>query len=410
MLTPIAAKAARLFSTTTRAAAATDVVIVSAARTPIASFNGALSTVTAPELGSVAIKEVLARANLSPDEIDEVYMGNVVSAMVGQAPTKQATLGAGIPNTVPCTGINKVCASGMKSVMMAAQSIMLGQQGIMLAGGFESMSKIPFYLARGSAGFGHGKIVDGMIHDGLWDPYDDQHMGNCAEDCAKRYGFSREDQDAYAIESYRRAAEASNAGRFMDEITPMTIKVRGKEVVVEVDQEFSNIKAEKIPTLRPAFQKDGTVTAANASSINDGACAMALMSADAAAARGLKPLARIRGFGDAAQEPIQFTTAPAKAVPIALKMAGVELTDIDYHEINEAFSVVALANMQLMNLDHSKVNVNGGAVALGHPIGCSGARIITTLIQVLKQNDATLGTASICNGGGGASAIVIERL
>jgi acetyl-CoA C-acetyltransferase len=403
-----AAKAARFFSTTR--AAATDVVIVSAARTPICSFNGALSTMTAPQLGSVAIKETLVRANLSPEEIDEVYMGNVVSAMVGQAPTKQATLGAGIPNTVPCTGINKVCASGMKSVMMAAQSIMLGQQGIMLAGGFESMSKIPFYLARGSAGFGHGKIMDGIIHDGLWDPYDDQHMGNCAEDCAKRYGFSREDQDAYAIESYRRAQEAGNRGHFTDEIAPVRVMIRGKPMFVEVDEEPSKIKITKIPQLRPAFQKDGTVTAANASSINDGACAMALMSAEAAAARGLKPLARIRGFGDAAQEPIQFTTAPSKAVPVALKMAGVELADIDYHEINEAFSVVALANMQLMNLDHSRVNVNGGAVALGHPIGCSGARIITTLMSVLKQNDATLGAASICNGGGGASAIVIERL
>lgn len=350
------------------------------------------------------------RAHLGVDEIDEVYLGNVVSAMVGQAPAKQAVLGAGLPNTIPCTTINKVCASGMKSVMMASQSIMLGNQSIMLAGGFENMSKIPFYLARGSAGFGHGKIVDGMIHDGLWDPYDDQHMGNCAEACAAQYGFSREDQDAYAIESYRRAAEASNAGRFAEEIVPVTLKVRGKEVVVDVDQEFSTIKPEKIPLLRPAFQKDGTVTAANASSINDGACAMALMSADTAAARGLKPLARIRGFGDAAQAPIEFTTAPAKAVPVALKHAGMNLSDIEYHEINEAFSVVALANMQLMGLDHARVNVNGGAVALGHPIGCSGARIITTLMSVLKQNDATLGAASICNGGGGASAIVIERL
>jgi acetyl-CoA C-acetyltransferase len=387
-----------------------DVVIVSAARTPLGSFNGDLSSVPAPELGSIAIQEVMNRANLGVDDIDEVYLGNVVSAMVGQAPTKQAVLGAGLPNTIPCTTINKVCASGMKSVMMASQSIMLGQQSIMLAGGFENMSKIPFYIARGSAGFGHGKIVDGMIFDGLWDPYDDQHMGNCAEDCAKRYGFSREDQDAYAIESYRRAAEASNAGRFVDEIVPVTLKVRGKEKIISVDQEFSNIKPEKIPALRAAFQKDGTVTAANASSINDGACAIALMSADTAKARGLQPLARIRGFGDAAQEPIQFTTAPSKAVPIALEMAGLTLADMDYHEINEAFSVVALANMELMGLDHSRVNVNGGAVALGHPIGCSGARIITTLMSVLQQNDATMGTASICNGGGGASAIVIERL
>jgi acetyl-CoA C-acetyltransferase len=403
-----ATAAARLFSTSNTAA--TDVVIVSAARTPIASFNGALSTMSAPQLGTVAIQEVMTRANLGADEINEVYMGNVVSAMVGQAPAKQAVLGAGLPNTIPCTTINKVCASGMKSVMMAAQSIMLGNQNIMLAGGFESMSKIPFYIARGSAGFGHGKMVDGMIFDGLWDPYDDQHMGNCAEACANTYGFSREDQDAYAIESYRRAAEASNEGRFKNEIAPVTVKVRGKEVVVDTDQEFSNIKAEKIPTLRPAFQKDGTVTAANASSINDGACALALMSADTAAARGLKPLARIRGFGDAAQAPIEFTTAPAKAVPVALKHAGVELEDIEYHEINEAFSVVALANMQLMGLDHARVNVNGGAVALGHPIGCSGARIITTLMSVLEQKDATMGAASICNGGGGASAIVIERL
>ncbi|KAF0683594.1 Aste57867_24360 [Aphanomyces stellatus] len=390
-----------------------DVVIVSYARTPIATFNGAFASLTGPELGAIANKAAIERAGISVNDIQEAYLGNVVSAAIGQAPARQAVLKAGIPDTVPCTTINKVCASGMKAVALAAQSIMAGSQDIILAGGFESMSNIPYYLPKARSGYrlGDGKLVDGVIHDGLWDPYNNQHMGNCGEKCADEFGFTREDQDKYAIESYTRAANAAKAGRFAAEIVPVSIPSRkGDPTIVSQDDEVYNVKLDKIPSLRPAFKKDGTVTAANASPLNDGAAALVVMAYEKAQALGLKPLARIRGFGDAAHKPVDFTTAPAKAVPIAAKHAKLSLTDIDYHEINEAFSVVSLANMQLMNLDHSRVNVNGGAVALGHPIGMSGARIVGTLIHILEQNDATIGCASICNGGGGAGAMIIERL
>ncbi|ETV70567.1 hypothetical protein H257_13946 [Aphanomyces astaci] len=401
---------ARHFST---ALSPRDVVIVSYARTPIATFNGAFASLSAPELGAIANKAAIERAGISVNEIQEAYLGNVVSAAIGQAPARQSVLKAGIPDTVPCTTINKVCASGMKSIALASQSIIAGSQDVMLAGGFESMSNIPYYLPKARTGYrlGDGKLVDGVIHDGLWDPYNNQHMGLCGEKCAEEYSITRQDQDKYAIESYTRAANAAKAGKFAAEITPVSIAQRkGDPKVITEDDEIHNVNVSKIPSLRPAFKKDGTVTAANASSLNDGAAALVLMSAEKALALGLKPLARILGFGDAAHEPVDFTTAPSKAVPIAAKHAKLSLTDIDYHEINEAFSVVSLVNMQLLNLDHSRVNVNGGAVALGHPIGMSGARIVGTLIHVLEQNDATIGCASICNGGGGAGALILERL
>ncbi|RHY36813.1 hypothetical protein DYB30_004316, partial [Aphanomyces astaci] len=365
-----------------------DVVIVSYARTPIATFNGAFASLTAPELGAIANKAAIERAGISVNEIQEAYLGNVVSAAIGQAPARQSVLKAGIPDTVPCTTINKVCASGMKSIALASQSIIAGSQDVMLAGGFESMSNIPYYLPKARTGY---RLGDGK--------------------CAEEYSITRQDQDKYAIESYTRAANAAKAGKFAAEITPVSIAQRkGDPKVITEDDEIHNVNVSKIPSLRPAFKKDGTVTAANASSLNDGAAALVLMSAEKALALGLKPLARILGFGDAAHEPVDFTTAPSKAVPIAAKHAKLSLTDIDYHEINEAFSVVSLVNMQLLNLDHSRVNVNGGAVALGHPIGMSGARIVGTLIHVLEQNDATIGCASICNGGGGAGALILERL
>ncbi|KAF0722311.1 hypothetical protein Ae201684P_012600 [Aphanomyces euteiches] len=400
----------RCFST---ALAPRDVVIVSYARTPIATFNGAFASLTGPELGAIVNKAAIERAGITVNDIQEAYLGNVVSAGIGQAPARQSVLKAGIPESVPCTTINKVCASGMKAIAMAAQSIMAGSQDILLAGGFESMTNIPYYLPKARSGYrlGDGKLVDGVIHDGLWDPYNNQHMGNCGEKCANDFGFTREDQDKYAIESYTRAANAAKSGKFAAEIVPVSIPNRkGDPTIVTQDDEIYNVKLDKIPSLRPAFKKDGTVTAANASPLNDGAAALVVMSAEKAKALGLKPLARILGFGDAAQKPVDFTTAPTKAVPIAAKHAKLTLKDIEYHEINEAFSVVALANMQLMNLDHSRVNVNGGAVALGHPIGMSGARIVGTLIHILEQNDATIGCASICNGGGGAGAMIIERL
>ncbi|OQR82364.1 acetyl-CoA acetyltransferase [Achlya hypogyna] len=405
-----AAAAVRRFS---RAAHPRDVVIVSYARTPIATFNGALGSLTGPELGAIANKAAIERAGISVNDIQEAYLGNVVSAAIGQAPARQSVLKAGIPDTVPCTTINKVCASGMKAIAMAAQSIMAGSQDIILAGGFESMTNIPYYLPKARTGYrlGDGKLVDGVIHDGLWDPYNNQHMGNCGEKCAADFGFTREDQDRFAIESYTRAANAAKAGKFSAEIVPVSIpQKKGDPKIFASDDEIFNVKLDKIPTLRPAFKKDGTVTAANASPLNDGAAALVVMSRERATAMGLKPLARILGFGDAAHKPVDFTTAPAKAVPIAAKHAGLDLKDIEYHEINEAFSVVALANMELMKLDHARVNVNGGAVALGHPIGMSGARIVGTLIHILEQNDATIGAASICNGGGGAGAMIIERL
>lgn len=388
-----------------------EVVIVAAARTPIGSFLGALSTITAPKLGAIAIKAALDKINLNPELVDEVLMGNVVQAGTGQAPARQAALYAGIPNTVPCTTINKVCASGMKTVMQAAQSITLGHAEIIVAGGMENMSMIPHYMqARKATKFGPTTLVDGLQKDGLVDAYDQVAMGVFADECATEYNISREEQDAYAIQSYTRSATAWESGKFDNEVTPVEVPQRkGDPIIVSKDEEFSNVKLEKIPNLRPVFSKDGTVTAANASTINDGAGAIVLMSADKAKSLNLKPLAIIKGYADAAQDPKWFTTAPAKALPKALNKAGITIDAIDFFEINEAFSVVSLANMKLLNISDSNVNVNGGAVSLGHPLGCSGVRILITLINVLEQNNAKIGAAAICNGGGGASALIIER-
>jgi acetyl-CoA C-acetyltransferase len=388
-----------------------EVVIVSAARTPIGSFLGALSTVSAPKLGAVAIKGALDKINLKPELVQEVLMGNVVQAGTGQAPARQAAIYAGIPDTVPCTTVNKVCASGMKAVMQAAQAIALGDADVIVAGGMENMSLIPHYLhARTGTKFGPATMEDGMQKDGLVDAYDKNAMGVCADACATEYNFSREDQDAFAIQSYKRSAAAWDAGKFDNEVVPVEVpQRRGDAIIVSKDEEFTNVKMEKIPGLRPAFTKDGTVTAANASTINDGAGAMVLMSKDKAKELGLKPLATIKSYADAAQEPKWFTTAPAKALPKALEKAGLSIDDVDYFEFNEAFSVVGLANMKLLGLNDSHVNVNGGAVSLGHPLGCSGVRILITLLNVLEQNNAKIGAAAICNGGGGASAVIIER-
>jgi acetyl-CoA C-acetyltransferase len=388
-----------------------EVVIVSMARTPIGSFLGALSTVPAPKLGAVAIKGALEKINLKPEMVDEVLMGNVVQAGTGQAPARQAAIYAGIPDTVPCTTVNKVCSSGMKSVMQAAQSIALGDADIIVAGGMENMSLIPhYYHARSATKFGPAKMEDGMQKDGLVDAYNQQAMGVCADACATEYEFSREDQDAFAIQSYERSANAWEAGKFDNEVVPAEVpQRRGEPIVVSKDQEYTNVKMEKIPALRAAFTKEGTVTAANASTINDGAAAMVLMSKDKADELGLKPLATIKSYADAAQEPEWFTTAPAKALPKALAKADISIDDVDFFEFNEAFSVVGLANMKILGLNDQNVNVNGGAVSLGHPLGCSGARIIVTLLSVLAQNDAKIGAAAICIGGGGASAIVLER-
>jgi len=388
-----------------------EVVIVSAARTPIGSFMGSLSTIPAPKLGAIAIKGALDKIGLKPEMVEEVLMGNVVQAGTGQAPARQAAIFAGIPDSVPCTTINKVCASGMKSVMQAAQSIALGDTEIVVAGGMENMSLIPhYYHARTATKFGPAKMEDGMQKDGLVDVYDQQAMGVCADACAIEYNFSREDQDAFAIQSYKRSAAAWDAGKFDNEVVPVEVpQRRGDAIVISKDEEYTNVKMDKIPNLRPAFTKEGTVTAANASTINDGAGAMVLMSKTKAEALGLKPLATIKSYADAAQEPKWFTTAPAKALPKALAKAGIELNDVDYFEFNEAFSVVGLANMKILGLEDSNVNVNGGAVSLGHPLGCSGVRILITLLNVLEQNNAKIGAAAICNGGGGASAVVLER-
>lgn len=386
-----------------------EVYIVSAVRTPIGSFGGSLSTVPATKLGAIAIKAALERAGVNPAEVNEVFMGNVLQAGEGQAPVTQASIYAGIPNTVPGTTINKVCASGMKSVMLAAQSIMLGHNDVVVAGGMENMSAVPYYLdkARKGYGYGHGQIQDGVLKDGLWDVYNEYPMGNAAELLAKENNITREDQDAFAIESYKRSAAAWAAGKFADEVVPVTIE--GKvPVTVSEDEEYKKVNFDKIPGLRPVFVKDGTVTAANASTLNDGASALVLMSKEKAEALGIKPIAKIRGFADAQQAPEWFTTAPAKALPKAIAAAGLEQKDIEYYEINEAFSAVAIGNNRLLNLDPAKVNVNGGAVALGHPLGSSGSRIIVTLLNVLKQNGAKTGAAAVCNGGGGASAIVVE--
>ncbi len=388
-----------------------EVVIVSAARTPIGSFMGALSTIPAPQLGAIAIKGALNKINLKPALVDEVLMGQVIQAGAGQAPARQAAIYAGIPNTVPCTTVNKVCASGMKAVMQAAQSIANGDAHIIVAGGMENMSLIPHYLyARTGTKFGPTSLIDGMQKDGLVDAYDQNAMGVCADACATEYKFTREDQDAFAIQSYNRSAAAWDAGKFDNEVVPVEVpQRRGEPVIVSKDEEFTNVKLDKIPQLRPAFTKDGTVTAANASTINDGAGAMILMSKEKAEELGLKPLATIKSFADAAHQPEWFTTAPAKALPKALNKAGIKLQDVDFFEFNEAFSVVGLANMKILGLNDENVNVNGGAVSLGHPLGCSGVRIIITLLNVLQQNNAKIGAAAICNGGGGASAIIIER-
>ena len=388
-----------------------EVVIVSAIRTPIGSFLGALSTVPAPKLGAIAIKGALKKINLNPDMVDEVLMGNVVQAGTGQAPARQAAIYSGIPDSVPCTTINKVCASGMKAVMQAAQSIALGDAEIIVAGGMENMSLIPHYFyARSATKFGSATLIDGMQRDGLVDVYDGNAMGVCADLCAAEYNFSREDQDAYAIQSYKRSAAAWKSGKFDNEVVSVEVpQRRGEPVLVNKDEEYTNVKLEKIPSLRPAFSKDGTATAANSSTINDGAAALVLMSKEKAEELGIKPLTTIKSYADAAQEPKWFTTAPAKALPKALAKANISINDVDYFEFNEAFAVVGLANMKLLGLNYSNVNVNGGAVSLGHPLGCSGARIIVTLINVLEQNNAKIGAAAICNGGGGASAIVLER-
>lgn len=389
-----------------------EVVVVSAVRTPIGSFMGALSTVPAPKLGAAAIKGALDKIGLDPGLVDEVFMGHVVQAGAGQAPARQAALYAGLPDTVPCTTVNKVCASGMKAIMQAAQSISLGDCSVVVAGGMENMSLIPHYAhLRTGQKFGPATLEDGMQRDGLVDAYDQQAMGVCADACATEYRFSREEQDSYAIQSYQRSAEAWKSGAFAEEVVPVSVpQRRGEPLLVQEDEEYRNVILDKIPSLRPAFTKDGTVTAANASTINDGAAALVLMSSEKAAELNLKPLARIRGYADAAQEPKWFTTAPAKALPLALGKAGLKLEDIDYFEFNEVFSVVGLANIKLLGLSDAVVNVNGGAVSLGHPLGCSGARITVTLLHILHQRQARLGAAAICNGGGGASALVIERL
>lgn len=389
-----------------------EVVIVSAVRTPIGSFMGALSSVPAPKLGATAIKGALDKIGVDPSKVDEVLMGNVVQAGTGQAPARQAAIYAGIPDSVPCTTINKVCASGMKTIMQAAQAIALGDAEIVVAGGMESMSQIPHYVhMRNGTKFGPAQLMDGMQKDGLVDAYDQNAMGVCADACASEHNFTREDQDNFAIQSYERSAKAWSEGKFADEVVPVSVaQRRGDPIVVTEDEEYKNVKMEKIPALRAVFSKDGTVTAANASTINDGAAALVLMSTDKAKELGLKPLAKIKSYADAAQEPKWFTTAPAKALPKALSKAGIGIDDVDFFEFNEAFAVVGLANMKLLGLNDNNVNVNGGAVSLGHPLGCSGARITVTLLHVLAQNNGKIGAAAICNGGGGASAIVVERL
>ena len=390
-----------------------EVVIVSAVRTPIGSFGGNLSSVSATKLGATAIKGAIEKAGVEASVIDEVFMGNVLQSNLGQAPARQAAIFAGIPKNVPCTTINKVCSSGMKSIMIAAQSIKCGDNDVVIAGGMENMSSVPHYLDKVRTGqkLGDMKLIDGLLKDGLTDVYNRVHMGVCAEKCATEMNFTREEQDAFAIESYNRSTNSWAKGKFTDEVVSVEVpQRRGDALIISEDEEYKNVKMEKIPALRPVFDKEGTVTAANASTLNDGASALVLMSAEKAAELNLTPLAKIVSYADAAHEPEWFTTAPAKALPIALGKAGLAITDVDYFELNEAFSVVGLANMKILDLDASKVNVNGGAVSIGHPLGSSGSRIIVTLINVLKQNGGKIGAAGICNGGGGASAMVIELL
>ncbi len=389
-----------------------EVYIVSAVRTPIGSFGGALSTVPATKLGATAIKGALAKANLDANLVEEVFMGNVLQANLGQAPARQAAMFAGISDQVPATTINKVCASGMKAISLATQSILAGDNDIVVAGGMENMSMVPhYYNARNAVKLGDVKLVDGMVKDGLTDVYNRVHMGVCADKCAEENNITREDQDNFAIESYKRSAKAWEEGKFDEEVVPVEVpQRRGDAIVVSKDEEYSNVKMEKIPQLRAVFNKEGTVTAANASTLNDGASAVILMSKEKADELGIKPIAKIVGYGDAAHEPEWFTTAPSKAVPVALKKAGLSTSDIDFWELNQAFSVVGIVNTKKLGLDPSKVDVNGGAVSLGHPLGNSGSRIIVTLINVLKQNNGKYGAAGICNGGGGASAMVIENV
>tara|TARA_B100000214_G_C23970026_1_gene629625 strand:+ start:2371 stop:3549 length:1179 start_codon:yes stop_codon:yes gene_type:complete len=390
-----------------------EVVIVSAVRTPIGSFGGALSSVSATKLGAAAIQGAIKKAKIENNIIDEVFMGNVLQANLGQAPARQAAIFAGIAENVPCTTINKVCASGMKSIMLAAQTIMCGDNNVVIAGGMENMSSVPHYFQQGRTGqkLGDMKLIDGMVKDGLTDVYSRTHMGLCAETCAKEMKFSREEQDTFAIDSYNKSAKSWQEKRFSEEIIPVEVpQRRGNAIIVSEDEEYKNVKMEKIPNLRPVFDKEGTITAANASTLNDGASALVLMCAEKAKELNIKPLAKIISYADAAQEPEWFTTAPAKALPIALSKAGISKNDVDYFELNEAFSVVGLANIKMLDISAEKVNVNGGAISLGHPLGNSGSRIIVTLLNVLQQNNGKIGAAGICNGGGGASAIVIEKI
>ncbi|OFY63851.1 MAG: acetyl-CoA acetyltransferase [Bacteroidetes bacterium RIFCSPLOWO2_02_FULL_36_8] len=390
-----------------------EVFIVSVSRTPIGSFGGTLSSLTATQLGAVAIKNAVERAHIKPSDVQEVYMGNVLSAGLGQAPARQAAIFAGLTPGTTCTTVNKVCASGMKAIVFAAQSIMLGISDVVVAGGMESMSNVPYYLDKARNGYrlGHGQVMDGIIKDGLWDVYNDFHMGTAAELCATEMNISREEQDNYAIESYSRSTNAWQNQLFSEELSSVEIPVRGGDPVkVTQDEEYKKVKFDKIKSLKPVFKKEGTVTAANSSKINDGAAAVVLMSKKKVEELGIKPIARIMSFADAEQEPEKFSTSPSLAIPKAMKLAGLNGNKADFYEINEAFSVVAIANNQILQLDPAKVNVLGGAVALGHPIGCSGTRITITLTSVLKQKNGHIGVAGICNGGGGATAIVLERV
>ncbi len=389
-----------------------EVYIVSALRTPIGSFGGSLSTIPAPKLGSIAIKAAMNKANIAPDIVDEVYMGSVLQANLGQAPARQAAKLANLPDSVSCTTINKVCASGMKAISLGAQAILLGDAKVVVAGGMENMSQCPYYLTshRWGSKFGNGEVIDGIFKDGLTDAYGNVTMGSCAEDCVKAHNFTRSEQDEYAITSYLRTAEAWKKGLFNEEVIPIEIETKKGKITVTEDEEYKNVNFEKISALKPAFKPEGTITAANSSTINDGAAALVLMDKETLIKNNLKPLARIVSYADAEQAPEKFTTSPSLALPKALKKANLQITEIDFFEINEAFSVVAMANTKILNLDKSKVNVNGGAVSMGHPLGCSGARIIVSLINILKQNNARYGAAAICNGGGGASAMIIENL
>ena len=390
-----------------------EVVIVSAVRTPIGSFGGSLSTISATKLGSIAIKGAIEKAGIDKNIVDEVFMGNVLQANLGQAPARQSSIFAGLSENVPCTTVNKVCSSGLKSIILASQTIMCGDNDVVVAGGMENMSNVPHYFAKGRYGqkLGDMKLVDGMVKDGLTDVYGNVHMGLCAEKCATDNNISREEQDAFAIESYKRSAESWANGKFKNEVIPVEVpQRRGENIIISEDEEYKNVKLEKIPNLRPVFDKEGTITAANASTLNDGASALILMSLEKANELGVKPLAKIISYADAAQEPEWFTTAPSKALPIAISKSGLTKDNIDFYELNEAFSVVGLANMKILDLNPKIVNVNGGAISLGHPLGNSGSRIIVSLINVLKQNNGKIGAAGICNGGGGASAIVIKKM